>query len=53
MDSGSNTNITPDKRSLQQFRYMQSIPLTGIDSIGPVYNLTDEGYFNFNMLTLR
>ena len=46
MDSGANTNVTPDKRLLHQFRYIQSIPINGIDGTGPACSITGEGYFH-------
>ncbi len=46
LDSGANTNVTNDKRILQQFRYIQSIPINGIDGTGPSCNITGEGFLN-------
>ena len=46
IDSGANTNVTNDKRILQQFRYIQSVPINGIDGTGPACNITGEGFLN-------
>ena len=46
VDSGANTNVTNDRRLLQRFKNIKSIPIAGVGDNGPACYIKGVGYMD-------
>ena len=46
VDSGANTNVTNDKRLLQRYKNIKSIPIAGVGDNGPACYIKGVGYMD-------